>query len=423
MDIQTALNKLFSSRQFGVKLGLENITRLLNHTGNPEKKLRAFHIAGSNGKGSTASFLASILTESGYNTGLFTSPHFVKFNERIRINGEMIPDEYVLAFMKDLGNYIDKYEPTFFELTTAMAFKYFAETKVDFAVIEVGLGGRLDATNTIVPLASIITTIGYEHTHILGDGLAEIAREKAGIIKNNIPVFAGLMPDEAEREIEKIAKERNCNIFPLKNYIVQNDNDIRINLIDTTYTLYETPLRGMHQLINAALAIFAANGTLKNLTPKNFRDGIDNVIKNSGIQGRYEIHNSNPKIIFDSAHNPEGILTFIKEFEKDKKACSKAVLLFGAMKDKNNKESIKLLKNHFDKIYFTSIDYHRAANPAELVEIAKSLNVQAEIVTDKSEFINKFKERKDNACLAVAGSIYLLGEIKNALKDKNVLTF
>ena len=423
MDIQSALNKLFSLRQFGVKLGLENITRLLNHIGNPEKQLRAFHIAGSNGKGSTASFLSSILTESGYKTGLYTSPHFAKFNERIRINGEMIPDEYILSFISDLEEYIEKYKPTFFELTTALAFKYFAEKKVDYAVIEVGLGGRLDATNTIVPLASIITTIGYDHTHILGNELPEIAREKAGIIKDNIPVFIGLLPAEAQREIEKISNERNSDIFALENYIWQNDYGIEIKLHDITFVLDKTPLRGEHQLKNAALAILAVDKILKNLTSKNFRDGIDNVIKNSGIQGRYEIHNGNPKIIFDSAHNPEGISTFLNEFEKDKKECSEAVLLFGAMKDKNNKDTIKLLKNVFDKIYFTDINYHRAASSEELVEIAKSLNVRAEIVNDKLEFINKFKGRKDNACLAVVGSIYLLGEIKNALEDKNILTF
>ncbi len=423
MNIEESLKKLFSLRQFGVKLGLENITGLLKHIGNPEKHLRAFHIAGSNGKGSTASFLASILTECGYKTGLYTSPHFVKFNERIRINGIMIPDEFILDFMNGLEYYIEKHKPTFFEITTAMAFRYFYESNTDYTVIEVGLGGRLDATNTLIPLASVITTIGYDHTHILGKTLSEIAREKAGIIKENVPVFTGLLPAEAQKEIENITSEKSCELFMLKNYTSETDKGINISLSNEELILNATPLRGKHQIKNAALAVLTAGKILKNISSKNFLNGIDNVIRNSGIQGRYEIHCSNPKIIFDSAHNPEGISTFLDEFEKDKKECGEAVLLFGAMKDKNNKETIERLKTVFDKIYFTDIDYHRAASSEELLEIANSLGVNAGIVNDKLEFINKFKERKDNACLAVVGSIYLLGEIKNALEDKNILTF
>ena len=171
MNLEEALEKLFSLHQFGIKLGLENICNLLDYLGNPQKELTTFHIAGSNGKGSTSSFINSILMEAGYRVGLYTSPHLVKFNERIRVNSEMIPDEYVVGFMNSLGDYIEKHSPTFFELTTAMAFKYFAEMKLDYAVIETGLGGRLDATNVLNPLASIITTISREHTNVLSDSI------------------------------------------------------------------------------------------------------------------------------------------------------------------------------------------------------------------------------------------------------------
>ncbi|MFA7290175.1 MAG: Mur ligase family protein, partial [Melioribacteraceae bacterium] len=178
MNYKTALEKLFSLHQFGIKLGLDNTKDLLNFIGNPQKDLKCYHIAGSNGKGSTSSFIASILTEAGYKTGLYTSPHLIKFNERIRINGQMIEDNYVLEFMNSVESYIEKNEVTFFELTTAMAFKYFYDMKVDFCVIETGLGGRLDSTNVIFPLISIITTISLEHTNILGHSIEEIAAEK-----------------------------------------------------------------------------------------------------------------------------------------------------------------------------------------------------------------------------------------------------
>ncbi len=423
MDIKTALDKLFSLHQFGVKLGLENIERLLEYLGNPEKELKIFHVAGSNGKGSTASFLASVLTESGAKTGLYTSPHFVDFNERIRIDGKQIPDEYILRFMEKLEDYIDEYRPTFFELTTAMAYQYFAENNIDYAVVEVGLGGRLDATNTILPLASVITTISYDHTHILGTSYEAIAREKAGIIKPDVPVFIGDLPDSAEKEIVSIAQERNSSVYRLNDVLKIEEGGITVLLSNGAFAINGTPLRGEHQNKNAALAAYTLDKIHRKIDAKTFRKGIDNIIKNTGIQGRYEIHNSNPKIIFDSAHNPEGISAFIKEFTRDAQGCNGKYLLFAAMKDKNNTESIKILSEIFDEIYFTGIDYHRAARPEELMEIAGRLNINSKIVTDKLSFINKFKERKDNSCLAVLGSIYLLGEIKNALKDKNVLTF
>ena len=169
MDIQSALNKLYSMHQFSIKLGLERIENLLDHLYNPHEKLTCFHIAGSNGKGSTASFLASILMEAGFRVGLYTSPHFVRFNERIRVNGKEIEDSYIADFVESLEVYIEENKPTFFEVTTALAFKYFSESDLDFVVVETGLGGRLDATNVLEPLASIITSISLEHTHILGD--------------------------------------------------------------------------------------------------------------------------------------------------------------------------------------------------------------------------------------------------------------
>jgi len=203
MDLKSALEKLYSLHTFGIKLGLENIQKFLSTLDNPQSKLKTIHIAGSNGKGSTAAFIASILMEYGYKVGLYTSPHFIRFNERIQINNVQIPDEYLANFITESEDYIDEHKLTFFEVTTAIAFKYFAENDVDFAVIETGLGGRLDATNVLDPLAVVITSISLEHTNILGDTIRKIAFEKAAIIKKHIHVFVGKLPMEAVAVVEE----------------------------------------------------------------------------------------------------------------------------------------------------------------------------------------------------------------------------
>ena len=210
MDIQESLNKLYALHTFGVKLGLENIQKFLEVIGNPQSKLQTIHVAGSNGKGSTASFIASILIEKGYKVGLYTSPHFVIFNERIVVNGKYIPDDFIANFIDRYQKYIDEYELTFFEVTTAMAFEYFVFSDVDYAVIETGLGGRLDATNVLNPIACVITSISLEHTDILGNKLEQIAFEKGEIIKSGSKTFIGLLPEEAIKVIEK--KCKSCKI-------------------------------------------------------------------------------------------------------------------------------------------------------------------------------------------------------------------
>jgi len=225
MDLETSLKKLFSLHTFGIKLGLENIVGFLNHLGNPQKELKTIHIAGSNGKGSTASFISSILQEYGYKVGLYTSPHFVKFNERVVINGKQINDDYIANFISHNENYIDEHQLTFFEVTTAMAFQYFMDKKSDYCVIETGLGGRLDATNVLNPLSVVITSISLEHTNVLGDTIEEITNEKAAIIKSGSKVFTGLLIKEASDIIVSKCKETNCELFQLKNFI---SNDLSI---------------------------------------------------------------------------------------------------------------------------------------------------------------------------------------------------
>lgn len=418
MNIEKALEKLFSLHQLGIKLGLDKINHLLDHLGNPQRELKAIHIAGSNGKGSTASFIASILTEAGYKTGLYTSPHFTQFNERVRINGEIVSDSYVARFVDDLNAYIDEHEPTFFELTTALAFKYFAEQKVDYAVIETGLGGRLDATNTLNPLGCVFTTITHEHTNILGNDLKVIAGEKAGIIKKNIPVCVGLMPKEAVEVFQSKAKENSCQDFLLSDYIETFDDHVKISIGEFHYTIYDPVLRGVHQFNNAALAILALNKILGITNVKFINRGIANVKKNSGIQGRYEIVNESPRIIIDAAHNTEGVNSFINEFKKEEKKYRKKYLIFSSMRDKNFSEMLSNLAPHFDQIYATTINYERAAGIDELIEIAAQSGINIKPVVDPAKFINEYKCSKEKDCLVLLGSIYMLGNVKIELDNK-----
>ncbi len=415
MDSQQALDKLFSLHQFGVKLGLENISNLCSYIDNPEKKLSTFHIAGSNGKGSTASFMASILQEAGYKVGLFTSPHFVSFTERIRINGEMIPLEYVRDFMNDLNLYIDKNSPTFFELTTAMAFKYFAEKEVDFSVVETGLGGRLDATNVLKPIASIITSISHEHGHILGDTLEKIAYEKAGIIKSGSKVFISKLPENAESVIREISEQRNSEFFSLMEFVTESDDGISIRIKDDSINFYSIPLKGEYQFYNVSLAALTLLESINSIKSSDIINGITNVKENSGIWGRYEVYSESPRVIFDAAHNFEGVENFLSEFKSEAERYSKRTLMFGAMKDKNIEAILKRLSIFFDDIVVTSISYERAASIEELENIVKSIGVGCTVTASPAKYIKEFLSAGNGQCLVILGSIYVIGEIKKEL--------
>lgn len=420
MNLEESLNKLFSLHQFGIKLGLEKPKHLFNFLGNPQKELKCFHIAGSNGKGSVASFISSILIEDGYKVGLYTSPHFVKFNERIRINGVMIDDAYVMNFMNELNEYIDKNEPTFFELTTAMAFKYFKDNNVDYAVIETGLGGRLDATNVINPVASVITTISLEHTNILGNSIEEIAYEKGEIIKSHSKAFIGILPPKAKEVLQKKAVSVDTEFYNLEDNLIIEEDHVILKTGESNYHLYTTPLFGKYQLKNAALAILSIINCMKLNSTQAIFSGVKNVIKNSGIQGRYEVFNETPRVILDSSHNEEGITNFLNEFKVEKDKYKSREVIFGVMKDKNIKEMLKQLDNNFDKIFVTSFNYERAATVEQIMNIAEELNINIEVLVDPSKYIQEFILEKTEKCLVVLGSIYLLGEIKSKLMEKKL---
>ena len=418
MTIEQALTKLFALHTFGMKLGLDNIKNFLDHIGNPQDRLKVIHVAGSNGKGSTAAFLSSILQELGNKAGLYTSPHFVRYNERIKIDGIEIPDEYVAGFVEKYDKFIEEHKLTFFEVTTAIAFQYFNDGNVDYAIIETGLGGRLDATNVLNPLAVVITSISLEHTHILGDTIEKIAAEKAGILKPRTPVFTGQLPPEAIKVIQDKCSEFDCRYYKLPDYIIQRKDSIELYTEEIELDDFTMPLRGNYQKYNAALAGLVVSKIFNTDDFVHIEKGIRNVVRNTGLQGRYEFFNTQPDIIFDSAHNPDGVRNFLEEFRKDLRTYKRKVLLFGVMKDKSIKEMLFELNKNFDEIRICNINYERAAKVEDLIKLADEINVKVTTETKPAEFIESFKEKDEDDCLVVLGSMYLLGEIKSKIRQK-----
>ena len=416
MDINSALEKLFKLHTFGVKLGLDNVKHFLDHIDNPQRNLKAIHIAGSNGKGSTAAFIASILMEYGYKTGLYTSPHFVKFNERITINGEQIDNEYVAGFITEHWSYITEHALTFFEVTSALAFEYFSNSRVDYAIIETGLGGRLDATNVLNPIAVVITSISLEHTNVLGTEISVIAKEKAAIIKQGTKVFTGLLDPEADAVVERKCNEENCELFRLQEYINEKDDRLELYTEEIELDEWNVPLRGKYQVYNSALAVLVVSNTFVLDDNRKITHGISNVIKNTGIEGRFEYLHKGPDIILDSAHNIAGVREFLSEFNKSAGKYQRKVLLFGVMRDKAIEQMLIELGKSFDEIHLTQIDNERSAKIDELKKICFDIKIDALEEPVGMELINKFLKSENKDCLVVLGSMYLLGEVKSKLQ-------
>ncbi len=418
MDIQDSLDKLFSLRNFGIKLGLENIRKFLDFLDNPQTKIKTIHIAGSNGKGSTAAFISSILQEHNYKVGLYSSPHFVKFNERIKRNGIEIDNKYISKFISKHFDYIIENKITFFEATTAMAFCYFFENNVDYAVIETGLGGKLDATNILSPLCSVITSVSLEHTRILGNTLSKIAEEKAGIIKKGSKVVIGPLPAEASKVIKKKCSLLNTELFDINNFLKKEDDDIIVSFNNNKVRIENLPLKGDYQKTNASVAVLSVMQIEKTFNKEAFNLGLSNVVKNTSLMGRYEIFNKKPDIILDSAHNPDGVKMFLSEFSKNSNKYNNKYLLFSALNDKAYKIMLKELRKEFENIYLTEIQYKRAAKIDDLQKTCEEFCYNIIKVENRKEVFNKILNGDRNDCLVVLGSMYLLGEVKIDLLKK-----
>ena len=375
------------------KEDIGNIIKACDILKDPHEKFKSIHIAGTNGKGSTAHMLASILQEAGLKTGLYTSPHLKDFRERIKINGKMISQNQVIEFVKKNKTEFEKINMSFFEYTVAMAFDYFAESQVDIAIIETGLGGRLDSTNIISPELSVITNIGYDHTNLLGSKLEQIAKEKAGIIKKNTPVVIGRKQEKIINDIFKItAYNKKSKIF-----FSEINNNISCDL------------NGEYQNENINTTIKAIEVLNWNIDNKNIYKGLKNVVKNTGLNGRWQIISKNPHIICDTGHNQDGIKNITKQLKKIN--FNKLHFIFGTVKDKNIIEIIKLLPKEA-MYYFCAANIDRAFNASKLQEISLELNLQGNAYNSvKDAYNNAISNYKKDDLIFIGGSTFVVAEI------------
>lgn len=413
---ENILRNLFSLERKGINPGLDRIQYLMEQTDLPHKKFPSIHIAGTNGKGTTASLIASILQEAGYKTALYTSPHIKEFNERIKINGKMISDNDLLELAIKYMEIGKRVNATFFEITTAIAFDYFASQNVDIAVIETGLGGRLDATNVLDPLLSIITSIDIEHTDYLGNTLEQIAYEKGGIIKPNRTTILGDIYPQALSVLLDICNAKNNKILqidPTTQKIININQDFSTDIQITTknqnYKL-TTKLLGEHQLCNHAIAISAIEEltTKFDINNEAIQKGILNVQTNTGLRARIEIISHDPVMILDTAHNPAA---FKKLFDTIKMIwkTEKFNLVFGAMSDKDILKMLEFAKDFTKELIITQPNTPRAANCQQIAEIVKILNINYKVVPNPQDAFDYCKSKRDN--IIVAGSFYLLADI------------
>lgn len=401
--MKSTLEFLYSLQKFGMKSGLRNIRRLLKSIGNPHTTIRAIHVAGTNGKGSTSSMIAAILTAAGYNVGLYTSPHLVKFNERIRINGKMISDKDIVHYVKLMNNEIQRTKSTFFETTTAMAFKYFADKKVDFAVIETGLGGRLDSTNIIHPIVSVITTIGKDHTEILGKTIQAIAIEKSGIIKRSIPVVVGAIKGMALNTILHSAREKKSPIIFSPKMNLPGGSNIQ--------------LKGKYQISNAKAAVSAIAVISHHycIGDKAIIDGLRNTSQLTGLRGRFELIGHSPSVLLDVAHNPDGIKALVNEIKR--LHYKKINVLFAAMKDKDYRLSLQLLKQLNPLIIATQPSIDRAVSSELLYSTCESLKMRCIVTSNIKDAVTiGFAQSGSDGLLVITGSHFLVGEVIPLLK-------
>jgi dihydrofolate synthase/folylpolyglutamate synthase len=382
------------------KPGLQTTEILDAHYGHPHKNFKTIHIAGTNGKGSVSHSLASILQEAGYKVGLYTSPHLIDFRERIRVNGIPVSEEYVIRFVEDFKHLNSKrihpLSPSFFELTTALAFKYFAEEKIDIAVIEVGLGGRLDCTNIITPILSVITNISFDHTQFLGNTLAQIASEKAGIIKHQVPVVIGETTKETRPVFENKAKEMDAPIF-FAEEIDKSECD-----------QYDFELKGSYQKKNLR-TILCAMKRLPFIHPEHIQKGLTNVCKNTGLMGRWQTLSTNPLIICDTGHNVGGWKYLAPQISSV--PCDRLHIVFGMVDDKDIRNVLSMLPKNA-VYYFTQANNHRAIPAQQVGELAKEYGLSGNTYPTVAQAYEEAKSSaSENDFIFIGGSSYIVADL------------
>ncbi|WP_274474927.1 bifunctional folylpolyglutamate synthase/dihydrofolate synthase [Mangrovimonas aestuarii] len=379
------------------KKDLSNTIKLASHLGNPETKFKSIHVAGTNGKGSTSHMLASILQEAGYKVGLYTSPHLKDFRERIKINGEPVSESFVVDFIQDNKAFFEANKLSFFEMTVGMAFDYFAKEKVDIAVIEVGMGGRLDSTNIIIPELSIITNIGLDHTQFLGDTLEEIAAEKGGIIKEGVPVVIGETNLKTKPVFQQIAKERKADIK-----FADEINEV----------VLKSDLKGVYQKHNIK-AVLQSIQVLKSLgfqlEDKAVSNGLLNVVKNTGLMGRWQVLQKKPKVICDTAHNKEGLTYVMSQLNEE--SYDRLHIVIGVVNDKDLMSIIPLFPKDAT-YYFAKPDIPRGLDAFHLKEFFVDNGFLGEVYASVGEAYRAALEgAAENDLVFVGGSTFVVAEI------------
>jgi dihydrofolate synthase/folylpolyglutamate synthase len=423
-SLEAHLSSLYRLRRFGIQLGLTTISRLVRGLGNPQNRYTIVHVAGTNGKGSIAAFLSSILVQAGYKVGLYTSPHLLRFNERIQVNGRPVSDRHVVAAAEAVQRiYMQGEPPTFFECATAMAFYHFALAGVEVAVIETGMGGRYDATNVVNPAVSIISNVSMEHTEYLGKTLAQIAREKAGIIKRGAGVVTGIRQKNALKVVEKKAEEQGVSLKRLGRDIrIRKGRNGRFSCLcaNRRWDGLRVGLLGTHQIGNAALAL----GALEFLEEKGIRVSPEAVLV--GLEkvrwpGRLEMACRRPLIILDGAHNPAAIRT-LSAFLKNEMASRRLILVAGILADKAWKTMLRELATVADRMIVAKPKYERAADPGVLASFLGSVRKEATAVRNVPEAVSlAMKESSGDDAICITGSLYTVGEAKAYLNKQRIL--
>ncbi|MCX6664612.1 MAG: bifunctional folylpolyglutamate synthase/dihydrofolate synthase [Euryarchaeota archaeon] len=425
MNEKETLEWIFSFEKHGMRLGLERITSLLNTLGNPQDTLNVIHVAGTNGKGSVCNYISSILQKAGYRVGVYLSPHLQRFSERIIINNKEISSHDLITLVERIRPLVEEMQkqnqtPTFFEIVTAIAFRYFKEQKVDYTVVEVGLGGRLDATNVVSPLVCVITDISLEHTEILGKSIKKIAFEKAGIIKNNIPVVTAAKQD-AQTVIQTIAKEKNSSLIIIEKSQIKRltstmtSQEFSINGHFKEY-IVKTSLLGEFQGENIALSIAAIEMLQMNgvyITDADIADGISAAFN----PGRMEIISEKPMILLDGAHNPSGMKMLAISLKKDF-TYNQLILVLGIFKDKDIKTMLSTIIPLADIMIATKSTSSRAFEPTTLVTLIKDQGFKKPVhiepsLTQAIKTAKKLAKKDDIIC--ITGSLFTVGEARSYL--------
>jgi dihydrofolate synthase/folylpolyglutamate synthase len=403
-----------------IKKDLTNTLLICQHLDNPQTKFKSIHVAGTNGKGSVSHMLAAIFQTAGYKTGLYTSPHLYDFRERIKLNGAMVPEDFVITFVEKVKPLIESIEPSFFEITVAMAFEFFAEEKIDIAIIETGLGGRLDSTNIITPELAVITNIGYDHMNILGNSLKEIAAEKAGIIKQNIPVVIGEYLKETKPVFDEKAKEKNAPVYYAQHYLTdilhsltRDHLQIIYERMDRLAVKVKTDLQGIYQVDNVRTVLTALQMLNKNnweISPNDISNGLKNVKALTGLHGRWEVIQTTPTVVLEVAHNENGIKQMLKHI--DQLSYHNLHIILGMVKDKEINNILGLLPKNVG-YYFTEAHIPRALDGQQLQTEAKRFGLEGKFFDDVNTALkDALSKASPDDLIIICGSIFLVAEVK-----------